>query len=72
MRISAGVNRVYWDLRHQTRRAISRHKAAEAAAAVWRRRQRGPNVLPGDYRVTLVVDGKMSRPRPSASAATRT
>jgi photosystem II stability/assembly factor-like uncharacterized protein len=57
---AAGVNRVYWDLRHEPLAAPAGQQAQGGggggpfgAAAL-----QGPNVLPGEYRVTLVVAGK--------------
>ena len=55
----AGVNRVQWDLRHAPLPPLAGAPAGGggggggAAAALL-----GPNVLPGEYRVTLVVGGK--------------
>jgi hypothetical protein len=56
----AGINRVQWDLRHQPLTAIAGQPAGgggggggSGGGAL-----NGPNVMPGDYRVTLVVDGR--------------
>jgi len=48
----AGINRIYWDLRHQPLVAPGGAGGAGGGG------NNGPNVMPGDYRVTLVVDGK--------------
>ncbi|HTM34029.1 MAG TPA: hypothetical protein VL263_22110 [Vicinamibacterales bacterium] len=59
---AAGVNRIYWDLRHEPLPAPEAPQSQGGggggggpfgAAAL-----QGPNVLPGEYRVTLVVAGK--------------
>ena len=59
----AGINRVYWDLRHQP---LARPQALPAGGGggAGAASLTGPFVLPGDYRVTLVVDRR--------EAATRT
>jgi len=51
----AGINRIYWDLRHQPLVAPG---GAGGAGGAGGGGNNGPNVMPGDYRVTLVVDGK--------------
>jgi hypothetical protein len=62
----AGINRVHWDLRHQP-------LPPPAVAPVGGRGGggggaggglNGPNVLPGEYRVTLVVEGKEVATKP--------
>ena len=62
MRRGVGVNRVYWDLRHQPLAAARRSAAAGGGGGggggFGGGGNNGPNVLPGEYRVTLVVDGK--------------
>ena len=61
----AGVNRVYWDLRYEplpappASRARAAAEAGFGAAALL-----APNVLPGEYRVTLVVAGKEIATKP--------
>ncbi|MBY0494704.1 MAG: glycosyl hydrolase [Cyanobacteria bacterium] len=55
----AGVNRVYWDLRHQPLPAVAGQQGGGGGGGGFGGGgNNGPNVLPGDYRVTLVVDGK--------------
>ncbi|MDO8677241.1 MAG: glycosyl hydrolase [Acidobacteriota bacterium] len=56
----AGVNRVYWDLRHQplTPLAGQPQGGGGGGGGFGGGGNNGPNVMPGDYRVTLVVDGK--------------
>ena len=57
----AGINRVYWDLRYAPLAPVASQPAGGggggggfgAAAA-----NNGPFVMPGEYRVTLVVEGK--------------
>ena len=57
----AGINRVYWDLRYAPLPPVASQPAGGggggggfgAAAA-----NNGPFVMPGEYRVTLVVEGK--------------
>jgi hypothetical protein len=53
----AGVNRVYWDLRHQPL-PPTQGLGGGGGGGFGGGGNNGPNVLPGDYRVTLVVDGK--------------
>ncbi len=54
-----GVNRVYWDLRHQPLPAPRNQPAQGGGGGGFGGGQlNGPNVLPGEYRVTLVVGGK--------------
>jgi hypothetical protein len=62
----AGVNRVYWDLRHEPLPAPPGQQGVGGgggggfgAAALL-----GPNVLPGEYRVTLVQDSKEVATKP--------
>ena len=53
-----GVNRVYWDLRHQPLPAPSTPQAGGGGGGFGGGGLNGPNVLPGEYRVTLLVGGK--------------
>jgi hypothetical protein len=56
---TAGLNRVYWDLRYQPV-APPRPRAQQPAPAgpsAPGRGSPGPFVLPGEYRVSLIVDG---------------
>lgn len=52
----AGVNRVYWDLRHQPLTPLAGQQGGGGGG--FGGGNNGPSVLPGEYRVTLVVDGK--------------
>jgi hypothetical protein len=58
----AGVNRVYWDLRHEPLPPVAGQQqgggGGGGGGGFGGGGTNGPNVLPGDYRVTLVVDGK--------------
>ena len=57
----AGVNRVYWDLRHQPLAPLAGQPASGGGGGgggFGGGGNNGPNVMPGEYRVTLVVDGK--------------
>ena len=56
----AGINRVHWDLRHQPLVAQPGAPAGRGGGGGGGGGggMNGPNVLPGEYRVTLVVDGK--------------
>ena len=56
----AGVNRVYWDMRHQPLTPLAGQPAGGGGGGggFGGGGNNGPNVMPGDYRVTLVVDGK--------------
>jgi hypothetical protein len=57
----AGVNRVHWDLRHQplpTPTTPAAGGPGGGGGGFGGGGLNGPNVLPGEYRVTLVVDGK--------------
>ena len=57
----AGINRVYWDMRHQPLTPIAGQPAGGGGGGgggFGGGGNNGPNVLPGEYRVTLVVDGK--------------
>ena len=57
----AGVNRVYWDLRHQPLPPLAGQQqggGGGGGGGFGGGGNNGPNVLPGEYRVTLVVDGK--------------
>jgi len=52
-----GINRFHWDLRHQP--LVTAGAAGGAGGGGFGGGgNNGPNVMPGDYRVTLVVDGK--------------
>jgi hypothetical protein len=53
----AGINRIYWDLRHQPLPAPAGQQGG-GGGGFGGGGNNGPNVLPGEYRVTLVVDGK--------------
>jgi hypothetical protein len=59
---SAGINRVHWDLRHQPLAPLAGQPAGGGGGGggggFGGGGNNGPNVLPGEYRVTLVVDGK--------------
>ncbi|HYU80952.1 MAG TPA: hypothetical protein VEK56_18330, partial [Vicinamibacterales bacterium] len=59
---SAGINRVYWDLRHQPLPPSAAQGTGGPGGGGGGfgggGGLNGPNVLPGEYRVTLVVDGK--------------
>ncbi len=54
----AGFNRVNWDLRHQPLPAPAGQQPGGGGGGFGGGGLNGPNVLPGEYRVTLVVDGK--------------
>jgi hypothetical protein len=58
----AGINRVYWDLRHQPLTPLAGQPAGGGGGGggggFGGGGNNGPNVLAGDYRVTLVVDGR--------------
>ncbi len=58
----AGINRVYWDMRHQPLPPLAGQPAGGGGGGggggFGGGGNNGPNVMPGDYRVTLVVDGK--------------
>jgi hypothetical protein len=57
----AGINRVYWDLRHQPLVPLAGQPAVGGGGGgggFGAGGNNGPNVMPGEYRVTLVVDGK--------------
>ena len=62
MRAAPGINRVYWDLRHQPLPPLAGQPAGGGGGGggggFGGGGNNGPNVMPGDYRVTLVVDGK--------------
>ena len=54
-----GVNRVYWDLRHQPLPAPrTPQPGGGGGGGFGGGGLNGPNVLPGEYRVTLLVGGK--------------
>ncbi len=55
----SGINRVYWDMRHQPLEAPEGVPGGGGGGGGFGGGGlNGPHVLPGDYRVTLVVDGK--------------
>src|SRR5688500_15454267 len=58
----AGINRVYWDLRHQPLPPAAAGQqgggGGGGGGGFGGGGNNGPNVMPGDYRVTLVVDGR--------------
>ncbi|MGH9220166.1 MAG: WD40/YVTN/BNR-like repeat-containing protein, partial [Vicinamibacterales bacterium] len=57
----AGINRVYWDLRHQPLTPLAGQPqggGGGGGGGFGGGGNNGPNVMAGDYRVTLVVDGK--------------
>ena len=60
--LGTGINRVYWDLRHQPLTPVAGQPAAGGGGGggggFGGGGNNGPNVMPGDYRVTLLVDGK--------------
>ncbi len=64
----AGVNRVHWDLRHQPLPQPATQQAGPGGGGggggFGGGGLNGPNVLPGEYRVTLVVDGKEVATKP--------
>ncbi len=55
-----GINRVYWDLRHQPLLPLAGQPpgGGGGGGGLGGGGNNGPHVLPGEYRVTLVVDGK--------------
>ncbi|MGE3490179.1 MAG: glycosyl hydrolase [Vicinamibacterales bacterium] len=55
---AAGINRIYWDLRHQPLPPLAGQPQGGGGGGFGGGGNNGPNVMPGDYRVTLVVDGK--------------
>lgn len=62
---NAGVNRVYWDLRHEPLpRPASQSQGPGGGGPFGAAALNGPHVLPGDYRVTLVVGGKEVATKP--------
>jgi photosystem II stability/assembly factor-like uncharacterized protein len=60
--LGAGINRLYWDLRHQPLAPVAGQPAGGGGGGggggFGGGGNNGPHVLPGDYRITLVVDGK--------------
>ncbi len=57
----AGINRIHWDLRHQPLPQPTTPQQGGpggGGGGFGGGGLNGPNVLPGEYRVTLVVDGK--------------
>ncbi len=59
----AGINRVQWDLRHQPLAAAAGAPQG-GGGGFGGGGNNGPHVLPGEYRVTLVVDGKEIATKP--------
>ena len=57
--LSAGFNRVTWDLRMDAPRVLSDMPADSAEPGDWRGRPMGPQVLPGQYAVRLTVGGEV-------------
>ena len=57
---AVGINRVYWDLRHQPLAPLAGQPqgGGGGGGGFGGGGNNGPHVLPGEYRVTLVVDGK--------------
>lgn len=57
---AAGINRVHWDLRHQPLLPLAGQPqgGGGGGGGFGGGGNNGPNVMPGDYRVTLVVGGK--------------
>jgi hypothetical protein len=64
--LGAGVNRIHWDLRHQplTPPAGVPAGGGGGGGGFGGGGNNGPNVMPGEYRVTLVVDGKEVATKP--------
>ena len=57
--LGVGVNRVHWDMRHEPLTPIAGLPAQGGGGGGFGGGgNNGPHVMPGDYRVTLVVDGK--------------
>lgn len=54
----AGLNRLYWDLRHEPHPASRWTEGQGGGGGFGGAGRNAPFVLPGDYKVTLVVDGK--------------
>ena len=58
----AGINRLYWDLRHQPLTPLAGQPqgggGGGGGGGFGAGGNNGPHVMAGDYRVTLVVDGK--------------
>ena len=64
-----GINRVYWDLRHQPLPAVAGQPVVGpggggGGGGFGAGGNNGPFVMPGEYRVTLVVAGKDSATKP--------
>ena len=56
---AAGINRIYWDLRYQPLPPLAgQQPGGGGGGGFGGGGNNGPNVLPGEYRVTLVVAGK--------------
>lgn len=60
----AGVNRVYWDLRYEPLPAPPGQQGQGGGGGFGAAALLAPNVLPGDYRVALVVAGKEVATKP--------
>jgi photosystem II stability/assembly factor-like uncharacterized protein len=58
---NSGINRTYWDLRHQP---VETPRGRGAQGGGGGGASPGPFVLPGEYRVTLTVDGREVGTRP--------
>ena len=59
--LGSGINRVYWDMRHQPLPPLAGQQqggGGGGGGGFGGGANNGPHVMPGDYRVTLVVDGK--------------
>jgi len=77
MPVAAGMSRINWNLRYDSPPAFSRSYEINANPGLTPPSPEGPLVLPGDYTLTLTVDGKTYRqtvtvkndPRSPASGA---
>jgi len=63
---AAGINRVYWDLRHEPLPAPAgqQGQGGGGGGGFGGGGLQGPSVMPGEYRVTLVVGGKEVATKP--------
>jgi photosystem II stability/assembly factor-like uncharacterized protein len=61
---AAGVNRVYWDLRYEPLPTPPGQQGQGGGGGFGAAALLGPNVLPGEYRITLVVEGKEVATKP--------
>ena len=61
---AAGVNRVYWDLRYEPLPAPPGQQGQGGGGGFGAAALLAPNVLPGEYRVTLIVAGKEVATKP--------